>query len=401
MYNKIFLATFSIWEKGKRTSINGMVEPMLSYFLPKTSTVDLIDGFHPGSSNVISIIEQHKNGKLMHTTKSFISLILSPLLRLQNNNATQILFKIRDFFSVLEWGIRAKTRYDLFIGLESIYALAGILLKKIGIVKTVVYYVSDYSPNRYPQVWFNNIYLILDRFCVRNADYIWDVSPAIHPARIKAGLNFKQAAPVILVPNALFPDQITHISEKEIKQNSLVYAGTLTYSNGPDLAIEAVAILLKKFPKASLHIFGSNGKDQARIKTLIQKYCMEKSVVFHGFITQVADITNAIKTYAIGLAPYINTVGSHRKYGDATKLRLYMGAGIPIVTTNVPPLGKIISKFGAGVVTKDNPKSLAEVIIDLFSNEKKYLSMRKKAIKYAKSNTWENTYTMAISKMKI
>lgn len=400
MYNKILIATFSIWEKGKRTPINGMVEPMLSYFLPKISTVDLIDGFHPGSSNVISIIEQHKNGKLMHTTKSFISLIFYPLLRLQNNNTTQILFKIRDFFSVLEWGIRTKTRYDLFIGLESIYALAGILLRKFGLVKTVIYYVSDYSPNRYPNFYFNKVYLALDRFCVRNADYIWDVSPAIHPARIKAGLNPKQAAPVILVPNALFPDQITHISEKKIKQHSLVYAGTLTFSNGADLAIEAMKQVLKKFPKATFHIFGSNGKDQARIKILIQKLRLEKSVIFHGFITQVADITNAIKIYALGLAPYIDTASSHRKYGDATKLRLYMGAGIPVVTTNVPPLGKIINEFGAGVVTKDNPKSLSKVITELFSNKKKYLLMRKKAIEYARNNTWENTYDGAFSRMR-
>lgn len=400
MYDKILIATFSLRLNNQRTAINGMIEPLLSFFLPKKCIIDLVDGYHPGSNNVISIIEQYKDGKLTHTTKSFISLILYPLLHFQNNNATQVFFKIRDFFSVLEWGIRAKTTYDLFIGLESIYTLAGIVLRKFGIVKTVVYYVSDYSPNRYPQVWFNNIYLALDRFCAKNADYIWDVSPAINPARIKAGLDPKQQAPVILVPNALFPNQITHVSEKEIKQHSLVYAGTLTYANGPDLTIEAMAYVLKKFPKATLHIFGSNGKDQARIKTLIQKYGMEKSVVFHGFITQVADITNAIKTYAIGLAPYIDTPGSHRRYGDATKLRLYMGAGIPVITTDVPPLGKIIFDFGAGVVTKDNPKSLAQNIIDLFSDKKRYLSMRKRAIEYAKNNTWEKTYDIALYFMK-
>lgn len=400
MLQNILIATFSIWQEDKRTSINGMIEPMLSYFLPKAKTIDLIDGFHPGSSNVISLLEQYKNEKLVNKKTLLISLLLYPLLKMQNNNATQILFKIRDFFAVLEISLRGGKKYDLFIGLESIYTLAGIVLKRLNIVSNVVYYVSDYSPNRY-EGWFNSLYLMIDRICAKNADYIWDVSPAMHPARIKAGLDPKKAAPVILLPNALFPEQITQVPEDKIEPFSLVYAGTLTTSNGPDIAIEAMAIVLKQYPKTTLHIFGSNGDDQKRIKTLIKKYSMEKSVLFHGFITQVVDITNAIKTYSLGLAPYLDIPGSHRKYGDATKLRLYMGAGIPIITTSVPPLGKEVHSFGAALIVKDNPKDLSLGIEKLFEDKKLYWEMRKKSIAYGRNNTWENTYKNAFSVMNL
>ncbi|OGH18880.1 MAG: hypothetical protein A3F31_04875 [Candidatus Levybacteria bacterium RIFCSPHIGHO2_12_FULL_38_12] len=400
MRKKILIATFSIRENNKRTSINGMIEPLLSFFLPQAHIVDLIDGFHPGSSNVISTIEQYTNGKLKRKNTLFVSILLRPFLSLFNQNATQIPFKIRDLLAVIEWGFRSNKTYDLFIGLESIYTLSGIFLKKLGLVKTVVYYVSDYSPNRYPNKIINNIYLSLDRFCVRHADFVWDVSPAIHPARIKAGLHSKKTAPVILVPNALFKEQIAPCSESGIKPHSLVYAGTLTKSNGPDIAVEAMYIILKKIPRATLHIFGSNGADQARIKALIQKYSLEKSVIFHGFITQVADITNATNKYSIGLAPYLDIAFSHRKYGDATKLRLYMGAGIPIITTDVPPLGKELEKFGSALITNDSAEKLAESVIKLFSDKKLWTAMRKKAIEYSKSNTWNNTYRSALAKMR-
>lgn len=399
MHNKVLIGTFSIWQHGQRTPINGMIEPLLSYFLPKASVVDLIDGLHPGSNNVITFIEQYKNEKLEYKTTSWVSLLMYPLLYLQNTNSTQTLFKIRDFFSTLEWGIRCGKKYDLFIGLESVYTIAGIILKKLGRIKTVVYYVSDYSPNRYPNKWFNTLYLALDRYCAIHADYIWDVSPAMHPARIKAGIDHKKSKPVILVPNALFPEQISPLPLSKLIPYSLVYAGTLTKANGPDIAVEAMHHILRDFPDATLHIFGSNGTDQARIKSLIKRRHLEKNVIFHGFITQVADITNAINKYSIGLAPYLNSIGSHRKFGDATKLRLYMGAGVPVITTDVPPLGKQISLFGAGIITDDNAESLARSVIELFTNKNKSLFLRKKSIELAKNNTWENTYSNAISRM--
>lgn len=398
---KILIATFSIYQNGKRTSINGMIDSLLYFFLPKVKEIDLIDGLHPGSSDVITLIENYKNKKLISSKKSIISILLYPILIFQNKNATQVIFKIRDFLTVIEQGIKAGKKYDYFIGLECIYTIAGILLRKLGIVKKVIYYVSDYSPNRYSQKWFNYLYLALDRYCAVHSDYIWDVSPAMHPARIKAGLDSKKSAPLILVPNALFPKQIAPQPISKIIPYSLVFAGTLTESNGPDITIKAMPIVLKKFPKTTLHIFGSNGADQARIKRLINEKNLSNNVIFHGFITDVVDITNAINKYSIGLAPYLDIAGSHRRYGDATKLRLYLGAGLPIITTGVPPLGKQVCDSGAAIIIKDNPQELGNAINKLFSNKNIYKEMKNKAIQLAKNNTWENTYNEALLKMRL
>ena len=399
MLKSLLIGTFALWENNERTAINGMIEPMLSFFKPQVKHIDLIDGPHPGSSTVITKYETYSSGKKMVNRVSVISILMYPLLMLQNTISTQVFFKIRDIFATLELAIRSKKNFELFIGMESIYTLAGIILRKMGKVNKVVYYVSDYSPNRYGNSLFNNVYLWLDRVCCYHTNYIWDVSPAMHPARIKAGLKPSKSAPVILVPNALFKEQISPLPLSKKIPLSLVYAGTLTKSNGPDLAVEAMHYVLEKFPKSSLHIFGSNGADQARIKSLIQKYSLDKSVVFHGFITQVADITNAINVYSIGVAPYLDTPGSHRKYGDATKLRLYLGAGLPIITTSIPPLGKEIEKIGAAIRIKDNPEALASAIIDLMHDKKKYNKMRKAAIAYSKQNTWKKTYSNALSQM--
>lgn len=400
MYQKIFIATFSHRANGKRTAVNGMIEPLLSYLLPKTKIITLLDGSHPGSSTTDTFIEEYKNKQLKKIYISFTSSIMRPILASQNTNKTQVIFKIRDLLTPIEVGFRTNKTYDLFIGLESIYTIGGLLLRSVGRVKKVVYYVSDYSPNRYKQKWFNTLYVFLDKYCAQHADYIWNVSPAMQDGRILAGLDPKKSAPAIHVPNALFSHQLIHKPLNKRVPYSLVYAGTLGPENGPDLAIKALAILKKKYPKIKLHIFGGSGTTSHYLEKLAKKLRVESSVIFHGFISDTQKISEAISNYLIGLAPYRMQKDSVRVYGDATKLRLYMGSGIPIITTPVPPLGKEVAKKGAAVIVSDNEKDLSYAIQNLFADKKAYASLKENATRYAKQNTWENTYKTAFSCMK-
>ncbi|MEN9406978.1 MAG: hypothetical protein RLZZ455_194 [Candidatus Parcubacteria bacterium] len=400
MFKRVCIATFSVYEKNERTAINGMIEPLLSFFTPRSQTIDLIDGPHPGSATVLTKFETH-NEKNSITSLSYVSKVLSPFLSIQNQNGTQILFKLRDFLSVFEFALKTRKHYDIYIGLESIYTLAGILLKKIGFTHTVVYYVSDYSPKRYKQKILNNFYLWLDRFCCYNADYIWDVSPAMMPARVKAGLIKKRAKPSLVVPNGLFPNQISIIPQHKLEKNSLVFAGTFGEENGTLLAIEAMVIVQKNIPGAKLHFYGGSKILEIQLQKKVALLGLENSIIFHGFIPDAATLSETIKKYMIGLAPYIGIPGSPRWYADATKIRLYMGAGLPTITTQVPPLGKEVEKKNASIVVKDAKENVAEAIIQLLKNKELYSSMRASAIKFAKENTWENSYASALKKMKI
>lgn len=398
----VLFATFSAYKNGQRLATNGMVEPMLSYFAPKTSRFVIIDQPYPGSDVSTPIIEIYKNGKFSKKTHpSFFVRMLNPLLATRNTMGTRIPFKLRDFLSVVDFVIRDRKKIDLLIGLESINAMAGVVLKKIGFVKKVVYYVSDYSPIRYKKGWFNQIYLILDRLACQNSDFIWDVSPAMLPARINAGLNIKKIAPVILVPNALFPKQINYLPQKKVTPFSLVYAGTLGKENGPDLAIKSLAKVIKIIPKVTLHLYGGGEADLKRLKKLVAELRATKAVFFHGFISDPVKLSDKIKSYSLGLAPYRAIPGDPRWWADATKIRLYLGAGMPVITTHVPPLGKELTKERAGLVVKDNPESFSQAIVSVFKNKNLYSKLRSNAIRKARYNTWEKSYTNAMNSMKL
>lgn len=397
---KVLVATFSPWQKGKRLSINGNLEPMLDFFVPKIRKVILIDQVYPGSDFVMPRIEAYESGRKTKVTSSSCWLyFLYPFLKLTNYGGTHTPFKLRDFLSVIDQGIKSHEKFDFMIGFEAINAIAGVFLRKIGKVETVIYYVSDYSPSRYKNKWFNKLYLWLDRLAASHADFIWDVSTAMYPARIKAGLDSRKSAPVLHVPNALYPVQIKVASLKDIIPCSLVFMGTLGVENGPDLAIQSLPYILRKFPKTLLNIVGGGNSDLERLKKIVNKLKLEKKVIFHGFISDREKVSKTIRKFMVALAPYVYISGSARLYGDATKIRAYLGAGLPVVTTSVPPLGKEVEKKGAALIVKDSKEALAEAVINIFSNKVLYLKLRANAIDFAKENTWENEYKKAFMRM--
>ncbi len=397
----VLIATFSPWIAGKRLPTNGSVEPLINFFAPKVKKMVLIDQPYPGSDFIMPRIEVYHNQEKMKLFNSswWLNLLL-PLLKLVNKPGTHITFKLRDFLSVIDLGTRDKTKFDYFIGLESINALAGIFLRKMELVKKVIYYVSDYSPNRYGQKWFNWLYLFLDKLAAMSADYIWDVSAAIQPARIAAGLDQIKSAPVIHVPNALKPSQIRFNSLKKLIPFSLIYMGTLGKDNGCDILIQAMPQILMKYPKSLLHIIGGGGiNDLPRLQRLAAKLNIRDKVEFYGYVLDGNKMAEIIRSCYLALAPYRAFEGSPRYYGDAGKIRAYAAAGLPIITTNVPPLGKEVWQKGAALIVNDTPSDFAKAIIKVLGDKKLYLHLRKNSISFAKNNTWENTFANAFKMM--
>lgn len=398
--SKVLIATFSPWQKGIRLPINGNLEPMLDFFTSRIHTTVLVDQVYPGSDFVMPKTEIYKNRKKNIFRSGWWLYALYPFLKLANTGGTHVAFKIRDFFSVLDAAYKSDAIFDYFIGFEAINAIAGVLLRRFGKVKKVIYYVSDYSPNRYSQKWFNDLYLSLDRYATKHSDYTWDVSEAINPARIKAGLDKKNSPPVLIVPNALYPFQIKSLPSRKLLPHSLVFMGTLGIENGPDLAIESLPLVLKKLPDVKLYIVGGEENDLKRLKSLTVKLSLEKNVIFKGFIADRNKISQEIRKYAVALAPYRYIKGSARLYGDATKIRAYMAAGLPTVTTVVPPLGKVVAKKNAALIVEDTKEEISKAVLKILLSKKLFEEMKRNAISFAKNNTWDNEFMRAFKEME-
>jgi len=378
-----------------------MIDSLLSFFLPKVEKTVLIDQPYPGSDILFPIIKIYKKEKLFKVSKSSVLLyFLYPFLRLANYQVTNVSFKIRDFLSVIFYGLNEKKRFDFFIGLEGINTLAGIVLKKLGKVNSVIYYVSDYSPSRYGETFFNKLYLFLDRFCITHADFTWDVSPAMKDGRIKAGVLSNEMGRIIHVPNGLFKSQIDPIATSERIRDSIVYMGVLDKVKGIDIALKALKIILTKKPNSTLHIIGGTENQIVELQQYANSLGIEKSIIFYGFVPPNKVMSNIIRRCYIGIGTYGGGKSPPNRYGDSGKIRQYLGCGLPIVATTIQWHTNYVIEQGAGIGVEETPEDFARGIITLLEDDALYKRCSKKALELSRGNTWENSYANAFHAMQ-
>ncbi|MEK6878812.1 MAG: hypothetical protein AABY22_04355, partial [Nanoarchaeota archaeon] len=115
--------------------------------------------------------ELYQHGQIINKRKSF------------HWRLPDIFLYIKDFFYTLLWSTKCDKKFDLFIGIDPLNALAGIILRTFGRTNKVIYYTIDYFTPRFGNKILNTIYHSIDKFCVRFCDETWNLSSAMEKKR--------------------------------------------------------------------------------------------------------------------------------------------------------------------------------------------------------------------------
>ena len=271
-----------------------------------------------------------------------------------------------------------KTSSSVYIGIDPLNAWLGILLKKIGKTKKVIFYTADYAKNRYSNSLMNNIYHWFDKFSIKNADQVWNVSSRITSERIVQGVPKEKN---FLIPNApMLPDrQKQNIS---FEKHTLVIVTHITKAIDFESLLFAVDSLKKKYKDIKLLIVG-NGDYANELKEKVKSMSLVKHVIFTGSKSH-EEVMKIISKSGIGLAIYTDDF-PWTKYGDSMKAREYLVYGLPVIINDIPSTADDIRKAKAGIVVKSS-KKIKNAIEYLFSNNKEYAIMRKNAYSLAKES---------------
>lgn len=162
-------------------------------------------------------------------------------------------------------------------------------------------------------------------------------------------------------------------SNKNFQSLSLIYIGTLSNRN-----IEKTIEGVKKFldnnhgiKSLEYHIFGKGSPYEVNlIKQYINKFELNKKVIFHGFkrhieIKEYFDKCNVGVSY-IPITDYFN-------YQPPTKTFEYLLSGMACIATSTFENKKIITKEN-GVLCLDNSESFAQALNNLYTNNFQYNS---------------------------
>lgn len=288
--------------------------------------------------------------------------------------------------------------FDLCIAMENLSFISIYPLRFFKLIKRLVYYSVDFVPQRFPNVFLNKIYHLMDKSGFKYSDSTWVMTEEQFKKRDIFGINSNNSNHVDIVPIGYDTGKINTYPVEEINFYSIVYAGALRESTGPELAIRTMPLLIKKYSKIRLTLIGL-GKDSDKLQELIKKLKLSKYVDFKGYIANFYDLTEILATKSIGLAPYKPIPESFSYYSDPSKIKLYMCCGLPVITTDMTTMSNLISKTGSGIIIDYSEKSLANAVSYLLSNKKRYQSYKNAAIKLSKQFDINHILDNAIKKI--
>jgi len=143
---------------------------------------------------------------------------------------------------------------------------------------------------------------------------------------------------------------------------AILYVGEVHEYRGLDTAIMAMRQVRRVWPEARLVIVGA-GEGLARLTKLAQRLGLGQEVCFRGWVHHGL-IGKMIGAAELCLLPHRN--GPHTATTLPNKLFDYLGLGRPVVASDVPPIRRIIERWGCGVVFRaGDPTELASALLRL------------------------------------
>jgi len=292
--------------------------------------------------------------------------------------------------------IRFRRRFDIFYGANAFNALIGVVLKRTGLVRKVVFNTVDYSPRRYNNSALNALYHWADRMACYKSDQVWNLSPNMQDGRVDNGLDLHRSAPQIEVPIGCRFKGIDRFPLEKIARHTVVYMGHLVEEQGVDLLLNAWPLVIKLVPDAKLEIIGS-GFLLTSLKEKAENELPKGGVIFHGFVDSHRDVEKMLARCAIGVAPYPPDPQGFKQYADPGKIKHYMACGLPVITTNVTPAAAKIQEFRSGKVVDYDATALGNAIAELLLDNTTYAQMRENAISFASNHEWSQIFERALN----
>ena len=331
-----------------------------------------------------SYYQLYRNGKLVTSSRALFLKLAEPLLY------------IKDFFYTLFWVNAFAKKSDWYFGVGNLNAFAGIVLQYAGIVDKTIYYVIDYVPRRFVNRFLNIVYHWIEKDCALKSNWTWNLSPRMIEGREKKwGIAFSHQ---LVVPHGVHYKRIRRVPFEKVNKTEIIYMGALLKKQGIQHVILALPYVLKRIPKIKFIVIG-DGEYRPKLEKLVEKLDLVKHVEFLGYVSNHKEVENRIAQAAIAVAMYELKRDNFTYYTDPGKVRNYLGAGVPVLITDVPYVAKEIEKNKCGAIVSNDKNVIGKGLIDFLENRRKLETYRANALCFAKDYDWDIIFTKTFDLM--
>lgn len=284
---------------------------------------------------------------------------------------------------------------DLWLGFNNLAAVQGLARRRLGRAGKVVYWAVDFVPDRFgPRSPLTRLYDRLDRLCARRVDLRVELTAAALAARTARLRLGPDAAPTHVAPVGVWYDRVEKTPADGWRSRRVVFIGHFVPRQGVGTLLDAVALL----PDVRLDLAG-RGPLEAELRSRVAALGIEDRVAFHGYLSDHRDVERLVATAAVAAAPYATGMDSFTRFADPSKLRTYTGAGLPVVTTAVPPNAHELAREAGAEVADDDPQAIADAISRILASPDEWQRRREAALRYASGFDWARIVGGALERL--
>ena len=290
----------------------------------------------------------------------------------------------------------------LYIGYNSLNAFSGIILRKLGKVSKAIYYCVDYTPKRFENRILNLIFHRMDQFCVKHADETWGLNEKAMAAARKRFYNFdvyhEGYSQQKEVPMGFWKERIKIKSFDEINKRQIVFMGSMLEKQGVQFVIKALPKVLEKIPDIRFVVIG-DGIYLPQLRKLADELQLDGSIEFTGFMESHEEVEKILVDSALAIAIYEegNPKTNFTYYTDQGKIKNYLGCGLPILLSNVPPISREIEDNRCGIIINNDPEIIAGKIVEILEDESFLRSIRANVASYSSQFDWDIIFDKELS----
>lgn len=301
---------------------------------------------------------------------------------------------VKDFLLTIYWTIKTRQKFDVFIGFDNLNAFSGWVLKRLGVVRKCVFYVVDYSPLRFENRLLNWIYHKIESFCAIHCDETWNLSERMITARETfKGIKPGQCGGQKIAPMGIWHDDMPSVLENDVCYRRLVYMGAISKKQGIQFVLEAIPKIVSLIPEFTFLVIG-DGDYLDELKAQADRLGIRERTHFTGYIQDHNEIDRLVAESGLAVALYErgDLLRNFTYYTDPGKIKVYLGAGVPVLITDVPHNAIEIEQNRCGRIVTTDAESIAREVIELMSDERKLKAYRQNAKAYSQRFKWDTIF---------
>jgi glycosyltransferase involved in cell wall biosynthesis len=288
-------------------------------------------------------------------------------------------------------------KVDLWVGYNALATWRGLEARRLGRAGQVVYWGVDFVRDRFGRNPVTGFYEWLDGHCCRRANARFELSEAARQARDRRHAE-RPLAPSYVVPMGAWMERIPITRPDGEQARKVVYLGSLIPTQGGLKLMEALGILAAEGVPFTAEVVG-RGPLEEQMKQRAAALGMADLVKFHGFVADDGEVAAILASGSVGMATYDPGVESFTRWADPGKLKNYIGAGLPIVLTDVPPNARELESEGVAELVEYDAPAIARAIRRVLDSHTEFEARRAAALRYRTQYDWARILTTALANM--